>query len=1155
MIPLRLLLVVALFLCGSATGRATNPVDTLVDAAWRSWQIPDYALAEQQFRTAMTAYPSSERGYLGLALLQNMRENHRESWTTLKALADNTPQSYPTIFSFWFLVRFRLKDELRELGLLGYLEHLASVPDDGGVLSAQTMEALEEYYRERGDISESREWRAKMNAISDWLLIGPFENVSASGYDKVYQPESEFDPAATYAGKRGIPASWFPIVSPVPDTWVDFMAHFPFKQSIFYANTFVYSPVKRKVHLRIGTSGSLRAFLNDEMVIEYFDENNNDLDTYIVDTELQEGWNRLLIKCGCSEIDRCNFLVRITDEHGQPVEGLRVSTEKQSYHSKPSAPATVLESAFESFFMKQIDVSPDHPENYALLAQVYLRNDKAPQAELVLRSALRRWPRCTLFYTLMMEAYQRGEKGDETDELLTKVSSIDGQLPSVLIYRATEATQNEEYEKVEEILAQLRNQGYNPEYVYQMEIGLMGKRKEADKLVSLTREAYARYPLNWELANLQAVIESEMNHSSEKAAAVVEGFLKRKYGLVQLNTMAGYYLKSGNIDKWESTMHEALDLSPTSTGYFYSMGLVYQLIKRYAKAEEMFNHALVLCPNSSLYWSKLAEVYKSTDRLEEAKAAYRSGLKFDPRDFASRDALRELEGRKPVLSAFSMYSVDSLVHAAPDQREYENDPGVILLDDTKRVVFEQGASMVVRELLVKTFNTKGIDAWKEYGIGYNSYNEVLTVEKAVTIKKDGSEIKADVDDGQVVFKSLEPNDCLYLKWKVKNYYSGMLSKHFWDTHYFNGFYPVRIDRYALMVPKDVPFTHRTQCTTDEPRVREVADGVLYEWQLKNEPAIRYEQEMPGLQDIGKMLTITSLPSWDYVASWYSDLARTKTRSTFEIKDQVEDLFAGKKEMSDEERVRAIYDFITENIRYSSVSFRQSAYVPQRARKVLVQRLGDCKDVATLCIAMLNEAGIKAHYVLVNTWDDGYNRSVPPSIAFNHCIVGVDLKSGVRHIDLTASNYSVGSVPPVVNGAFSLAIEEGTHEPVYLGPDQFQRSDLIRRSTAMLNDDNSMTSTCASQRYGAMSAYERSRYRNKSEAERVKTLTEALSGDFPNVKVKSVAIRDIDRLDPCMEDTCTFTVPQFVSEAGGYKLIRMPWSDKLTASEALSYESR
>jgi tetratricopeptide (TPR) repeat protein len=1148
-------LIALLVVLGSHTGKATSAVDTLVDASWRAWEAQDYALAEKQFGAAIAADPANPRGYIGLALLENMREEYRQCWDALRLLSNKEPNIHPYLFSFWQTIRFRLKNEFRETGLLEYLERLSSAADDRGVLPPQIAEALEEYYRERHMLREANEWHMKTNAISDWMLIGPFENVSASGYEKVYPPETEFNAAATYEGKGGVPASWFPIASTVANTWIDFTRHFGFKKSIFYANTFIYSPRKRSVHVRVGTSGSLRAFLNDEMILEDFDENNNDLDTYIAAAELQQGWNRILIKCGFSDIDKCNFLVRIVDEHGKPIEGLRVSTGVQPYPHKPSAPVTLLENSFESFFKKQLELYPDRAENYALLAQLYLRDDRAPQAERILRSALQRWSRCTLFYTLMMEAYQRGEKQDEIEELLAKLSTINKQLPQVLGYRIAEALRNEEYQKVEELLNQLKNQGYNPEYVYQIEMGLLGKKKEIDKLVTLAAEAHAKYPLNWDFAELQALIESEIHHDPEKAAGVVKTYLTRNYGLIHLFSMASYYLKAGKLDKWEESMREALDLSPTATGYVYSMGQVYQLAKDYPKAEEAFRRALALCPTSSLYWSKLAEVYKATGRTDDAKAAYSTALMFDSKDFASREALRALEGKRPIFSAFTSFNIDSLIRTAPNKKDYENDEAVILLDDTKRVVYERGASMVTAEILVKVFSTRGIDAWKENSINYNKYNEELIVEKAVTIKRDGTEVKADVNNGEVVFKSLEPNDCIYMKWKVKNYYSGMLAKHFWDTHYFNGFFPTRINRYSLMVPKDVQFTHRTQFTQDEPSVQQTDEGVLYEWQLRNEPAVRYEQGMPVFQDVGKMLYVSSLPSWEYIASWYSDLARTKTRATFEIKDQVASLFNGKTEMGDEEKVKVIHDFITEHIRYSSVSFRQSAYVPQRARDVLVQRLGDCKDMATLCIAMLNELGIKAHYVLVNTWNDGYNRNIPPGIAFNHCIVGVDLKSGVRHIDLTAADYPIGSIPPVVNGAFSLAIEDSSHMPMHLAPRQFQTNNLARTSTAFLNDDNSMKFICSSRRTGAVGARVRSHYRNKSKAECIKSLTETLSNDYPNVEVKDITIKNIDRLDSVIEDSQEYNVPQFISESGGFKLIRMPWTDKLETTEALSYESR
>src|SRR5262249_16693815 len=244
------------------------------------------------------------------------------------------------------------------------------------------------------------------------------------------------------------------------------------------------------------------------------------------------------------------------------------------------------------------------------------------------------------------------------------------------------------------------------------------------------------------------------------------------------------------------------------------------------------------------------------------------------------------------------------------------------------------------------------------------------------------------------------NDMIYLKWNIKNYNSGKLYRDFWDTQHFNSFYPSVLVRYSLLVPPGSQFKSNTSNLTLEPTKRETEAGTIYRWEVRNEPAIEFEANMPGLEDIGKALYISSLNDWGTLVDWYTDLARTKTRRTYEIKEQVERIFAGKKEVSDEEKIEKVYNFITENIRYSSVPFRQSGLIPQKARDVLVNKIGDCKDVATLCISMLNEVGVKSYHVLLNTRDAGQNNNSVPAILFNHCIVAVETPKGLRYLDLT-----------------------------------------------------------------------------------------------------------------------------------------------------------
>ena len=1129
--------------------------------------------AEKNFKAAIAADKNNTRAYLGLSLLYDLQDRKAEAWDVFKKVLNTernlpaeVPQGgtqagyYPYLSAQW---RFTWDEKLRTSltsGIVDLLKTLSSKADPDGIIKAQASEQLGTHYMNRGDLPQARGWFSKMNAITNWMVIGPFDNISASGFDKPFPPEKEFDTTKTYEGKNGIPAKWFEPQDMRLDRWVDFTRYFAFQQSVFYANNFIYSPKKQQVQIRIGTSGSLKAFLNDEEIIQYFDENNNDLDTYIVETELQEGWNRLLIKCGYSEITRCNFMVRITDAQGEQIDGLKISITNQSCKTKPGSSKRFVENFAEAFFKDQINKYPERLENYVLLAQVYLMNDKAVEAELTLRDALKLSPNNTIVLNKMLEAYVRGEKFDEVSQTLEKLLSTDPNLPTTLLYKIQRAIDAEDFDTAEESLKQLKTIQPMSENVYRQEMALYRKKKQNEKIIVLNKEAYAKHPNVWDFVYLEASLAQSKQRNTDRAKEIVGQYLKNNYNVNALATLADYALTSSLAD-WESSYAKMIELEPNAPGYHYRMAKVYTSLEEYNKAEQALRKAIAICPNSDSYWAELGELYRIQKDNLRAMPAYQTALSYNPANYDAREKLRELQGKKSIFTQFSTANIDSAIKAAPNppkagkSSDYPNDNGVVLLDDTKRVVFNKGTSMSQRELLVKVFNKTGIDQYKEFVIPYNPYTETLVIENAVTVKKDGSEVKADVARNAIVFKQLEENECVYVKWKTKNYYNGRLSNQFWDENYFNGGYPVVFARYALLVPEQLKFNHRPQNMPDEPTKRTTENGVLYEWTLTNEPAIVYEAGMPPLTDVVKALYISSIESWDYLVDWYTDLARTKTRSSFEIKEEVAKLFDGKKELSEEEKIRTVYNFITENIRYSSVPFRQSPLVPQTARDVLVNRIGDCKDVATLCIAMLREVGITAHHVLVNTADQGSNENILPTISFNHAIAAVETKKGLMYLDLTANNFPFGSAPPPDVNAFSLLIKDGTNKPNYLVKKDFTSNNVYRNTTVTIANDNSINVKHTSKRTGAESAAVRYYYREKSQADREKVYLQGLSRDFPNASLKTLDFTGLDTVTNAVSTEVEFDVPEYVSQSGKFKFLKLPWADKLEPNEALANEKR
>ncbi|MFH1213491.1 MAG: transglutaminase domain-containing protein, partial [Candidatus Neomarinimicrobiota bacterium] len=931
--------------------------------------------------------------------------------------------------------------------------------------------------------------------------------------------------------------------------------YFPDDDAVFYGNTFIYSSGKQAVDLRIGTSGALKVFLNDELMIECRDENNNGHDTYSVATVLQPGWNRLLIKCCFSEIAQCNFAVRLTDPEGNSLSDLKISSAPQSYTSCPGAGKQAIPNFAESYFLKQIEQHPEYLENYLLLAESYALNDKAIESELILRQALARAPNNAMIYLHLIEAYLRGEKFDEVSTAFEKIYQLDPNIPAVLERKITEYIEKKNFDEAKVLLdrlAQLIPESPNLQSQY---IVYYSKRGLNEKIIETVNAAYLKFPDNWSIVESKAMIASYVKQSYKEGIPILRKYLKKHTDQNAFLKLADYYQKASDFKGWEKTYRQALNYYPAAPGYLYQMARNYYNIHDYSSATRCIEESLKLCPQCAIYWGTRAEIERSSGQTGAVIQSYKRALELKPTYYEARDNLRELQNNKSIFANFDAINSDSLFANSPKASEYPGESAVVLYNSCQRVVYSGGATESRQEFLTKVFNSDGIDNFKEYWIAHNGYNEELIVEKALTLKKDGSKIEADIDDNHIVFKSLEPNEAIYLKWKIRSYYAGKLSQHFWDDINFNLLYPVRDIRYALLVPPEVRFQVAGQNMSKEPALQKVTpDGVLYQWQLTDEPAVKEEYRMPGLTDVGKILHISSIPDWNYIINWYVDLAEAKTRSSYEIDEFLKELLPANTVLTEPEKVTRIYNFITEKIRYSDVPFRQSRLIPQKARDVFVNRIGDCKDKAALAIAMLRAAGLDANFVLVNTRDEGLNRNILPSIAFNHAIASVVTAQGKYYLDLTAQNFPVGSVPLTDQEAFALEIKGGGM-PFYLNSEYFTGNTRLRRTKVDINPDNSISVTLHTTRHGAQTADIRSVYRFKNKSDRFKELIESLAQDYPNAELTDFEVIDIDSITPVLDYEYKFKAPNYLTEAGGMLILRLPWADKLTPTKALSYESR
>ena len=517
---------------------------------------------------------------------------------------------------------------------------------------------------------------------------------------------------------------------------------------------------------------------------------------------------------------------------------------------------------------------------------------------------------------------------------------------------------------------------------------LARKKDKIQEITNLTIEAFQFYPKrsDYAAANAGIALQSEGRHNA--ALRIIQRHLDAVYSEQGLLMMANVLRDAGRIDDWQKVFDKLFEYQPAAPGYYVAQAEVFASRKDFVKSLEYVKKALDISPGVSGLWTRAGSLYRTTFDKEGAISCYKRAIEYDPSNFDARDLLRDVTGQASPLSEMPSTNIDSLITNAPSSSQYKDVPAVYLLDESRRIVYDGSRCEVYRDMVLRVESVEGIDALKEFNVPYSGLGD-LTIDKAVVRKPSGKEIPADRSGGYLVFKGLEIGDIILVKTKVRESMSGRMAKHFWDNFTFNSTYPVRLARFSILVRDGESMTWNIRNDAPAPSEKETAFGKLWVWEAKDEPAIEREEGMPSFSEVVKKVSVTSMPGWWEIADWYYDIARTKSRSSYEITEVMDSLFPRSKSYTQAEIMEGVYNYITKQIRYSNVPFRQSGIVPQKARDVLVTRIGDCKDVASLCIAMLAERSIEAHHVLVETNTAGIYTQPLPSIPFDHCIVHAD----------------------------------------------------------------------------------------------------------------------------------------------------------------------
>ena len=1143
-----------------------------LDEAWKAFNKNDRLTARKYFLLATDEPETAADAWLGLAYLTNFELDARGArnqffkfYKLAKRMQPQERDAY--LYACWINELFadgygRIKDKKQ----LSAFREIAENSDTNGSLQAMAHYMIARHYQAVGDFSKAAKYFKKIGSIQAWSLTGAFDNTSGSGFDKDYGPLEHPQQDEVFINKYKAEVSWYEVIRNQLGDWVDLSYYIDNDDGVSYLQTFITSPEEREVYLGLGPSGSMKVWVNDREVYADEEEYAMDMDAVVVRVKLHKGGNRLLIQLGESDRSQADVLARVMDENFHVIPDLTYNAFYIPYEKEASYKSEVIPHFAETVFKKKIEAEPDNLLNYILLADVYLHNRKIKQGLEVIGKARNLAPDNSFLMFKQILFLSKDNNRTELTKLVEWMKTNDKRSPVSIVLQIEEANSNKDYDKVEELIGALKEElnGTNSETIYEYTVKLLSAREKYEELIVLAKIAYSAYPTNPTFVNINYLIEKNAYKNPTGAIGILRKYLFKNYDPSTILSLTEDYMDIGQHQKAINILEKLIANYPNRIGYYTKLSDFFYNKSRYDRARKWMNKVMEQVPYNGYFHKKTGLIMEQWGKKQEALELLRKALYYDPNQFDVREKIRELLGQPDVFDYFNSEDAYQLFANAPEAKNYPDDNSLILLEEKQRVVYKEGVSESKVNLLVKIFNNSGIEDWKEYQINAHPYYQHLIIEKAEVIKADGNKVPAETNGNNVIFTGLEPGDGIHLSYKIQETEYGKLLGYFSDKFYFESYIPSKLSRYQMLTPPDFEFKYKMAAKPIEPtkQLVEKDNWMLYTWEAKDQASIKYENNMPVLGDVAAILHISNFPSWDFVANWYSDIVTSQLRSDYETDAVIEKLFPdGYKGLSDEVKAQRIYEYIANNIAYSSISFRQSAYVPQKPSKTIRTRLGDCKDMSSLFLVLGRKVGLNSQLVLVDTRDNGQKDMLLPSVAFNHCIIKLKEKDKEHFLELTNKFHPFIASDPYLEGALALEIPEKASEGLSAKLKKLDMNDerpiLVERHTQVQMEGDDMLVETKTIKTNAAATGIRYSYKEQSVKNQEKNMLEAISNDFDN-PVELLAL-SFDNLDENTADTVSYTfkfkVKKPTIKVNKITLVKFPWADGLHSLSFIADKTR
>lgn len=910
----------------------------------------------------------------------------------------------------------------------------------------------------RGDLNGAKAAVKELGYVSEWLVVGPFDNEGKAGLDTEQGLEAQWNqpilPGQVYTGKerpvayRTTPGETFPY------GWMDGGALFRPDQNIcYFATTFLKTDGRRTVGLWLGNSGAVKWYIDGVEVLKDSAVRGYDAERHGITVDLVGGVHNVTLKlCGQEDAPVVSLRVARPDGSSPPPAGVTVSN-------------ALEDSSLAAVNFQKVRVGKT---NLGPLARLQAAA-RGARVTAKARDALANY----LVYTVsddpaVHEARDLAQQAAEQEPTLARL-----------------------------LFAGELSEDYNQErsWVARAEQLHGAQRPTADLL--LARARVEQSGLNWRDAfphyrdaleleprsytALRGVVElyneGGLRHTALRA---LEEALRHEPNAVNiLNMYASQLTALGFHAEAELVETRYAHLRFDDTAYLTSRIELGLAQNDRAGVEHWVSRLLALAPDNHWAYSVAARAYRQLGQPERARTTFERALQLAPEDVSTLRALSDLYGEqgerdeqlrllrailelRPQAKEIREY-VEHIQPEAPKadeayawkperflQKRHLDANGEVrrtLLELKVNTVFGNGLGSEFHQVVFQPLTDSAAALSRRYVFGFEADTQRVELRGARVYRADGRVDEAietgtdSADDPSIAmytsmrayyvqFPRLDPGDVVELQYRIDD----VAVRNDYDTYFgtvesLQENEPVEHAEYVLIAPKSrqlyieakgIPGLQRSQSVRGE--------QVIHRFWADNLAPVIPEPSMPPWSEVMGHIHVSTYKDYKALGKWYWGLIRDQFNVDQETRQLAQKIAKGL--TTEREKVAAVYNWVIKNTRYVALEFGIYGHKPRRCVQTLARGWGDCKDKATVIVSLLKELGIDSTIVIVRTQMRGRFDSAIASLSpFDHAIAYVPSLN--LYLDGTAEYTGITELPAMDQESLGILVNQGNAELVTL----------------------------------------------------------------------------------------------------------------------------